>query len=140
MSKLRNKIRSLIREEIDIRQGRNTPSPESLNGYKQRFVKDTFKNFAYELQNEYDIEFEDVTEQYLAIRGDFQLYSSRQDMYKEGSMFVFVVNGEEVKVEVKGGPLGATHSEMHWIVDETFSETENPSESVRIAGAMRTLI
>jgi len=139
MNKIRNKIRSLIREELNYKGSGNQPARGTANSYLQRFLKEIFQKLASQLQSTYDINFSDVVEGRLALSTEFEVYNSRQDRFYDGEMHVFIYDDDIVSVEVNGGPKGSTISEMNEIISRDFGFDEKIVSQVNIVSAMQTL-
>lgn len=133
-----DKLRNIIREELNVQMGRTQPPRNSLGGYMNRFIEDTAKRFASALQSQYDIEFQKAILGDRSFNADFQVYNSRQDMMKEGKMYMFVRDGS-VTIQIEGGPLGAGVSGMNQFVDETIGYNEDPMNQIDIVSAFQVL-
>lgn len=136
--KLRKKIRSVIKEQINIQKGRTQPPALSVNGHINKFMERTIKKVAGMLQNNYDIEFQDAILGDRSFQSDFQVYNRRQDLMKEGRMFMFAKDGT-VTVQVEGGPLGSSISEMQRFIDEDISYNEDPTKAIDFVSAFQVL-
>lgn len=136
--KLRKKIRSVIKEQINIQKGRTQSPALSVNGHINKFMERTMKKVAGMLKNNYDIEFQDAVLGDRSFQADFQVYNSREDLMKEGRIFMFTSNGE-VTIEVQGGPLGSSITEMQTFIDEEIFFNEDPTEAIDFVSAFQTL-
>ena len=136
--KLRSKIRSVIKEQINIQKGRTQPPALSVNGHINKFMERTIKKVAGMLKNNYDIEFQDAILGDRSFQSDFQVYNRRQDLMKEGRMFMFAKDGT-VTVQVEGGPLGSSISEMQQFIDEEISYNEDPTAAIDFVSAFQVL-
>lgn len=133
-----NKLRRIVREEMEF-MVRNRPNPNSLNGYKQKYMETTFRRLAQELKSAFDIEFEDPVVSKLGLNADFELYSKRQDIFKEGRIVMFMKDGR-LNVQISGGPVGAGISGEQEIVDAEIGPNEDPLASIKPSAALRTLV
>jgi len=136
--KLRKKIRSVIKEQINIQKRRTQPPALSVNGHINKFMERTIKKIAGMLQNNYDIEFERAILGDRSFQSDFQVYNRRQDLIKEGKMFMFAKDGRLV-ITVEGGPLGARVGEMQTFIDEEISYNEDPTTAIDFVSAFQVL-
>ena len=135
-----DKLRQIIREELDLRKG-NQPNPNSANGYLQKFLETTARRFYQELRSNFDIEFSDSVATKLSMQTDFQIYSQKQDRYKEGRMFMYVMKeNNSLRIEAQGGPLGASISEMRTFIETEIPPSQDPLQEVRPARAFKTLM
>lgn len=140
MKTIRKKVRQIIREELNIQKGRRQPPTLSVNGHINKFLERTAKEFARRLQKNYDIEFTDAILGDRSFQVDFKVYNSRQDMFKQGQMFMWAKNGEVV-VKAEGGEVGSTIGDSHYqtFIDQTFSYSEDPTSEIAIVSAFQTL-
>jgi len=133
-----SKLRRIIREELNIQQGRTLPPENSLNGYINRYIADTMKHFAAQLKSAYDIEFEDALLGDRSFQTDFRVYNSRQDMMKEG-MIMMMHRDDGVYINVRGGQIGTPHTEQRQFIDKTIAFSEDPRQTIDIVSSFQIL-
>ena len=138
MKLTRDKLRSIIREELRFTQGRTGVPKGTANYHIHQFIKKVANELASRLQSAYEIQFEDAQESRMAVTADFKIYNSRQDMFKEGSLAVFDVGGE-ITVEVRGGDLGSGVNQQKEIINQTFGYGEAPLGEIDIVSSLQVL-
>lgn len=132
---LRSKIREIVKEDLDIKSGRLGSPSLSVNGYIQKFLRDTINQFAKELKGAYDIEFEDSVETRLSVQTDYEFYNKRQDIFYEGKILIYEANGE-IHIEARGGRLGEMGDTF---LNKSIGFSEDPTQKVDIVSAFKTL-
>lgn len=134
------KIRQLVREELNIKSGRTQPLENSLDGYITRFIVDTMKYFAAELESAYDIEFMDsALVSNKAFQTDFEVYNRRQDIMKEGSIMMMHRQGEGVFIQIRGGMIGTPYSQQDKFIEKTIAPAEDPRQTIDIVSSFQIL-
>ena len=133
-----SKLRSIIREELNVQTGTDSPR-NSYNGYINRFVMDTAKRFASQLESAYEIDFENPVLIEKQFKAKFEIYNSRQDMFKQGLMMIYPANNE-VYIEAYGGQSGyQSPVDQQKFLETTVGLDEDPSQAIDIVSSFQTL-
>lgn len=133
-----DKLRRIIREELQFKSGETVPPRGTANRAVHDYLKRVVNRLASQLQSAYEIDFEPAIESNMAFTADFEIYNNRQDVMYEGRLTAFRIN-EEIKIEAQGGRLGTSIPEWNSFLNKRFDMDENPVEQLDIVSSFQIL-